>query len=88
MLLSTSGLEIIPPRTAEMEHRVFSERISSGVARLDTMLDGGYLRGTCTRAGAAAGAANLAVLRRLRGADVAPKKARLPSIGPSLRRRK
>jgi circadian clock protein KaiC len=47
MLLSSSGLEIVAPRTAEMEHRVFSERISSGVARLDTMLDGGYLRGTC-----------------------------------------
>lgn len=48
MLLSSSGLETVAPRTTEMEHPVFSERISSGVARLDTMLDGGYLRGTCT----------------------------------------
>ena len=30
MLLSSSGLEIVAPRTTEMEHRVFSERISSG----------------------------------------------------------
>jgi circadian clock protein KaiC len=48
LVLSSSGLEIDTPRTTEMEHRVFSERISTGVARLDTMLDGGYLRGTCT----------------------------------------
>jgi circadian clock protein KaiC len=31
-----------------MKHRVSSERVSSGVERLDTMLDGGYLRGTST----------------------------------------
>jgi len=55
MLLSSSGLEIVAPRTTEMEHRVFSERISSGVARLDTMLDGGYLRGTCTLVSGAPG---------------------------------
>jgi circadian clock protein KaiC len=41
-----------------------------------------------SKAGAAAGAANLAVLRRLRGADVAPKKARRSSVGRSHRRRK
>jgi circadian clock protein KaiC len=48
MLLSAAGLAVIAPRAAEMQRRVSSERISSGVARLDTMLDGGYLRGTCT----------------------------------------
>jgi circadian clock protein KaiC len=48
MLLSSSGLEVVAPRTGEMKHQVYSERVSSGVARLDTMLDGGYLRGTCT----------------------------------------
>jgi hypothetical protein len=37
-----------------------------------------------SKAGAAAGAANLAVLRRLRGAEVAPKKARPSSVGPAL----
>ncbi len=48
LVLSSSGLELDAPRTTEMEHQVFSERVSSGVERLDTMLDGGYLRGTCT----------------------------------------
>ncbi len=55
LVLSSSGLEIVAPRTTEMEHRIFSERISSGVARLDTMLDGGYLRGTCTLVSGAPG---------------------------------
>lgn len=55
MLLSSAGLEIVAPRTTEMEHRVFADRVSSGVARLDTMLDGGYLRGTCTLVSGAPG---------------------------------
>jgi circadian clock protein KaiC len=55
LVLSSSGLQIDAPRTTEMEHRVFSERITSGVARLDTMLDGGYLRGTCTLVSGAPG---------------------------------
>jgi len=55
LVLSSSGLEIDAPRTQEMEHRISSERISSGVARLDTMLDGGYLRGTCTLVSGAPG---------------------------------
>ncbi len=41
-----------------------------------------------SQAGAATGAANLAVLRRLRGADMAPKKAGRSSTGSPLRRRK
>jgi circadian clock protein KaiC len=48
MILSSSGLTVIAPRTAHTKRRLSSERISSGIARLDTMLDGGYLRGTCT----------------------------------------
>ncbi len=41
-----------------------------------------------SKAGAARGAANLAVLRTMRGADLAPKKARRSSVGPARRRRK
>jgi circadian clock protein KaiC len=55
LVLSSSGIEINALRTTEMKHRVFSERISTGVARLDTMLDGGYLRGTCTLVSGAPG---------------------------------
>ncbi len=57
MLLSSAGLEVIAPRTTEMKHRVLLERVSTGVARLDTMLDGGYLRGTCTLISGAPGTA-------------------------------
>jgi circadian clock protein KaiC len=55
MLLSSSGLEIVAPRTPDLQRKVSSERISSGVTRLDTMLDGGYLRGTCTLVSGAPG---------------------------------
>lgn len=48
MVLSSAGLEVASPPPAEMRHRVFSDRVSTGVVRLDTMLTGGYLRGTCT----------------------------------------
>jgi circadian clock protein KaiC len=55
MVLSSSGLEVDAPRTKEMEHRAFKERVSTGVPRLDTMLDGGYLRGSCTLVSGAPG---------------------------------
>jgi len=55
LVLSSSGLELDIPRTTEMDHRVFRERVSSGIERLDTMLDGGYLRGTCTLVSGAPG---------------------------------
>jgi circadian clock protein KaiC len=57
MVVSSLGIEIDSPRTDEMAHPVFSQRISSGVARLDTMLEGGYLRGTCTLVSGAPGTA-------------------------------
>ncbi len=46
LVISSAGLEAVPPHEAEMKHEVFSERVSSGVARLDALLEGGYLRGT------------------------------------------
>lgn len=55
LVVSSSGIEVAAPRTGEMAHRVFADRISSGVERLDTMLDGGYLRGTCTLVSGAPG---------------------------------
>jgi circadian clock protein KaiC len=57
MVISSSGIEIDPPRSKEMEHPVSSQRISTGIERLDTMLEGGYLRGTCTLVSGAPGTA-------------------------------
>lgn len=55
MVLSSAGIEIGAPQTREMEHRISSQRVSTGVGRLDTMLDGGYIRGTCTLVSGAPG---------------------------------
>jgi circadian clock protein KaiC len=46
LVISSSGLEAVPPQEVETKHEVFSERVSSGVARLDALIEGGYLRGT------------------------------------------
>jgi circadian clock protein KaiC len=45
-VISKSGMEVAVARTlGSVDTKVSSERISSGVARLDTMLGGGYYRG-------------------------------------------
>ena len=44
MILSSGGIEIATFGTSEMSHDVSTERISTGVERLDKMLDGGYYR--------------------------------------------
>jgi circadian clock protein KaiC len=42
------GAWIIPVTQTGLHHRAFGEAISSGVAGLDQILDGGYLRNSCT----------------------------------------
>ena len=44
LIISPSGIEVATFGTREMAHEVSKERISSGVERLDSMLDGGYYR--------------------------------------------
>jgi circadian clock protein KaiC len=47
-LIGASGLEVDATRTqGRVNAKVSSERVSSGVKRLDTMLGGGYYRGAC-----------------------------------------
>jgi circadian clock protein KaiC len=46
MIIGASGIEIIPSQGTRESFPVFSERISSGVLRLDAILDGGYIRGS------------------------------------------
>jgi circadian clock protein KaiC len=46
-LIGATGLEVATAPTLDRKHaKVTNERISSGVARLDTMLGGGYYRGS------------------------------------------
>jgi circadian clock protein KaiC len=46
MIIGPSGIEIVPSQGTRESFPVFSERVSSGVSRLDAILDGGYIRGS------------------------------------------
>jgi circadian clock protein KaiC len=46
IIISPNGIEISTFGTSVLNYEVSTERVSSGVARLDTMLDGGYYRGS------------------------------------------
>ncbi len=41
-----TGFEVAPGANVTLEHPVSAERVSSGIERLDTMMGGGYFRGT------------------------------------------
>ncbi len=45
-LMDEHGISVLPITSLTLEHDVSAERISSGVPRLDTMLDGGFFRGS------------------------------------------
>lgn len=46
LTITPRGLEVATYGRAELDHPVFLERLSTGVPRLDTMLGGGYYRGS------------------------------------------
>ena len=46
LIIGAGGIEVAMPISHEMRFPAFSERVSAGVERLDTMLGGGYLRGS------------------------------------------
>ncbi|HSE90028.1 MAG TPA: circadian clock protein KaiC, partial [Candidatus Binatia bacterium] len=55
-LIDEHGISVLPITSIALEHKASSERISSGVERLDTMLGGkGYYRGTSILASGTAG---------------------------------
>jgi len=45
LIIADSGIEVATFGTSELDFDVSSEHVSTGVPRLDTMLDGGYFRG-------------------------------------------
>jgi circadian clock protein KaiC len=46
-LIDESGISVLPITSIGLQHKASSERVSSGISRLDTMLGGkGYFRGT------------------------------------------
>jgi circadian clock protein KaiC len=55
-LIDESGISVLPVTSAGLDHHVSNERVSSGVARLDTMLGGeGYYRGSTVLVSGTAG---------------------------------
>ncbi|HSF57105.1 MAG TPA: circadian clock protein KaiC [Candidatus Binatia bacterium] len=55
-LIDETGISVLPITSIGLEHKASSERISSGVARLDAMLGGkGYYRGTSVLVSGTAG---------------------------------
>jgi len=46
MTITPCGLEVAPNTPSELAHPASTERVSSGVDRLDAMLSGGYYRGS------------------------------------------
>ncbi len=45
-LIDTDGFSVIPVTSLGLDHEVSSERVSTGIPRLDTMMGGGYYRGS------------------------------------------
>lgn len=46
MIIGRTGITVAGSETSEADYPIFTERISTGIVRLDTMLGGGYYRGT------------------------------------------
>lgn len=57
LIISPTGIAVATFGTSVLDHAVSIERISSGVERLDAMLDGGYYRGSSVLISGAPGTA-------------------------------
>src|SRR6185503_8328742 len=56
-IISSSGVEVATFGQSSLDYKVFTERVSTGVPRLDTMLEGGYHRGSSVLISGAPGTA-------------------------------
>lgn len=54
-LIDEHGITVMPITTAGLDHAVSDERVGTGVPRLDSMLDGGYYRGSTVLVSGTAG---------------------------------
>jgi len=48
MIIGPGGIEVLPTSTDALDYGVSTQRVSTGVERLDAMLGGGYYRRSCT----------------------------------------
>jgi circadian clock protein KaiC len=63
-LLDDSGFSVLPITSLGLQHRASAERVSSGIARLDTMLGGGYFRGSTVLVSGTPGSGKTSVAAR------------------------
>ncbi len=54
-LIGASGVSVLPVTSGGLQHGVSSQRVSSGVARLDSMLGGGFYQGSTVLISGSAG---------------------------------
>jgi circadian clock protein KaiC len=54
-LIDEDGISVLPITSLGLSHEVSDERVSTGIARLDTMLDGGLYRGSSVLVSGTAG---------------------------------
>ena len=54
-LIDDQGISVLPVTSLGLNHRVSSERVSTGIMRLDAMLGGGYYRGSSVLVSGTAG---------------------------------
>lgn len=47
-IISYSGIKTIPITSIELKHKPFRDRFSTGIERLDRLLNGGLYRASCT----------------------------------------
>ena len=71
MAIGQSGVEVVPNQVSRDNYPVFSERISSGVPRLDAILDGGFIRGSSILLSGAPGTAKTSLSASLIAANCA-----------------
>jgi circadian clock protein KaiC len=71
MAIGHSGIEVVPNQISRDNYPVFSERISSGVPRLDAILDGGFMRGSSILLSGAPGTAKTSLAASLAAAGCA-----------------
>ena len=65
MTIGQSGIEVIPAKASRGGYPVFAERVSSGVARLDAILGGGFIRGSSILVSGAPGTAKTSLAASL-----------------------
>ena len=67
-LIDEDGITVLPITSMSLTHAASSERISSGIQRLDAMLDGGYYRGSSILVSGTAGTGKTSIAAHLANA--------------------